>query len=242
MSFYNDPIKTTMSNVLATAKTDAKFAHNQQMPSFINGLNYQLPIIKKLEFKVGADNFDLTGQQYGIAVSPNTSGQRKRQLAIKAVEINRNEAENGVFLQEALMKRYQALVDINFEMVLKQKEKNVETLLNQKNTTLKSMIQRGLDVRIKDIADTEHDRYAVQLSLLQLDINLTNSNEKLRQYIGTNNEILVSFENMIKVKDVEKIINSIKNIQNVQTPEIQLAKTEIDAKKAEFNLEKGANK
>jgi outer membrane protein TolC len=99
-----------------------------------------------------------------------------------------------------------------------------------------------LDVRIKDIADTEHDRYAVQLSLLQLDINLTNSNEKLRQYIGTNNEILVSFENMIKVKDVEKIINSIKNIQNVQTPEIQLAKTEIDAKKAEFNLEKGANK
>ncbi len=242
MSFNNDPIKTTMSNILATAKTDAKLAYNQQIPTYINGLNYKLPLIQKLEFKLGADNFDLTGQQYGIGVSPNTFGQIKRQSAMKAVEINRNEAENNVFIHEALLERYQTLVDFNYANVLKQKEKVLETLLNQKNTTLKAMIQRGLEVRIKDIADTENDRYAVQLALLQLDINLANSNEKLRQFIGSNNEILVSFDNVIKVKDVEKIINLIKNNQDTQTPEILLAKTETEAKKAELNLENASNK
>ena len=242
MSFNNDPIKTTMSNILATAKTDAKLAYNQQIPAYINGLNYKLPLIQKLEFKLGADNFDLTGQQYGIAVSPNTFGQMKRQSAMKAVEINRSEAENNVFVHEALLERYQTLVDINYANVLKQKEKVLETLLNQKNTTLKAMIQRGLDVRIKDIADTENDRYSVQLALLQLDINLANSNEKLRQFIGSNNEVLVSFDNVIKVKDVEKIINLIKNNQDIQTPEILLAKTETEAKKAELNIENAANK
>ena len=242
MSFNNDPIKTTMSNILATAKTDAKLAYNQQIPAYINGLNYKLPLIQKLEFKLGADNFDLTGQQYGIAVSPNTFGQMKRQSAMKAIEINRSEAENNVFIHEALLERYQTLVDINYANVLKQKEKVLETLLNQKNTTLKAMIQRGLEVRIKDIADTENDRYSVQLALLQLDINLANSNEKLRQFIGSNNEVLVSFDNVIKVKDVEKIINLIKNNQDIQTPEILLAKTETEAKKAELNIENAANK
>jgi hypothetical protein len=242
MSFNNDPIKTTMSNILATAKTDAKLAYNQQIPAYINGLNYKLPLIQKLEFKLGADNFDLTGQQYGIAVSPNTFGQIKRQSAMKAIEINRSEAENNVFVHEALLERYQTLVDFNYANVLKQKEKVLETLLNQKNTTLKAMIQRGLDVRIKDITDTENDRYAVQLALLQLDINLANSNEKLRQFIGSNNEVLVSFDNVIKVKDVEKIINLIKNNQDIQTPEILLAKTETEAKKAELSLENASNK
>jgi hypothetical protein len=242
MSFNFDPIKTTMTHILATAKTDNKLAYNQQMPEFINNLNYKLPLIRKLEFKVGADNFDLTGQQYGIAVSPNTFGQRKRQEAMKAVEINRNEAENSIFVYEALRTRYETLVDINFTNTLKQKQKNLETLLNQKNTTLKSMIQRGLEVRIKDIADTENDRYAVQLSLLQLDINAANCTEKLRQFMGTNNEILINFDNVIKIKDIEKIVNSIKNNKTIQTPEMQLAKTEIDYKKAELNLENAANK
>jgi hypothetical protein len=242
MSFNFDPIKTTMTHILATAKTDSKLAYNQQLPDYINSLNYKLPLIRKLEFKVGADNFDLTGQQYGIAVSPNTFGHIKRQAAMKAVEINKNEAGNAIFVQEALMERYQALVEINYANTLKQKQKNLETLLNQKNTTLKSMIQRGLEVRIKDIADTENDRYAVQLSLLQLDINAANCNEKLRQFTGSNNEILVNFDNIIKIKDIEKTVNSIKINRNIQTPEMQLAKTEIDYKKAELNLENASNK
>ena len=242
MSFNDDPIKTTMTHILATAKTDNKLAYNQQLPDFINTLNYKLPLIRKLEFRAGADNFDLSGQQYGIVVSPNTFGQRKQQAAMKAVEINRNEAENAVFAHEALMERYQALVEINYTNTLKQKQKNLETLLNQKNTTLKSMIQRGLEVRLKDIADTENDRYAVQLSLLQLDINAANSNEKLRQFMGTNNEVLINFDNIINVKGIEKIVNSIKINKTIQTPDMQLAKSEMEYKKAELNLENAANK
>ncbi|MDZ7880572.1 MAG: hypothetical protein U5L45_23045 [Saprospiraceae bacterium] len=231
-----------MTNILSTAKNDSKLAYNQQLPSFINTLNYKLPLIRKLEFKAGADNFDLAGQQYALAISPNTFGQMKRQAAIKAVEINRNQAESSIFIHEALIERYQALLEINYINTLKQKQKNVETLLNQKNTTLKSMIQRGLDVRIKDIADTENDRYALQLSLLQLEINAANNHEKLRQFMGTNNEILVDFEQIVRVKDVEKNINSIKNNKTIQTPEIQLAKTETKLKKAELNLENASNK
>jgi hypothetical protein len=242
MSFAQDPIKTTMNSILATAKTDAKLSYNQQMPQFINQLNYKLPMIRKLEFKVGTEDFDLTSQQYGISISPNTLGQMKRQEEMKATEIRVSEAENNVYIHQALVERYQALVDVNYATVLSQKEKVLETLLTQKNTTLKSMIQRGVEVRIKDIADTENDRYAVQLALLQLETNIASSTEKLRQFVGTSNEILVNFDNMMHVNDMEKIINTIKTYQTIQTPEMLLAKTETQAKKAAWSIENASNK
>jgi hypothetical protein len=242
MSFAQDPIKTTMSSILATAKTDAKLSYNQQMPQFISSLNYKLPLLRKLEFKVGADNFDLTSQQYGISISPNTLGQMRRQEEMKATEIKLSEAENNVYIHQALVERYQALVDVNYATVLSQKEKVLETLLTQKNATLKSMIQRGVEVRIKDIADTENDRYAVQLALLQLETNIASSTEKLRQFVGTSNEILVNFDNMMHVNDMEKIINTIKTYQTIQTPEMSLAKTEAQAKRAALSLENASNK
>jgi hypothetical protein len=242
MSFAQDPIKTTMNSILATAKTDAKLSYNQQMPQFINQLNYKLPMIRKLEFKVGTEDFDLTSQQYGISISPNTLGQMRRQEEMKATEIRVSEAENNVYIHQALVERYQALVDVNYATVLSQKEKVLETLLTQKNTTLKSMIQRGVEVRIKDIADTENDRYAVQLALLQLETNIAASYEKLRQFVGTSSEILVNFDNMMHVNDMEKIINTIKTYQTIQTPEMSLAKTETQAKRAALSLENASNK
>jgi hypothetical protein len=242
MSFAQDPIKTTMNSILATAKTDAKLSYNQQMPQFTNQLNYKLPMIRKLEFKVGTEDFDLTSQQYGISISPNTLGQMRRQEEMKATEIRVSEAENNVYIHQALVERYQALVDVNYATVLSQKEKVLETLLTQKNTTLKSMIQRGVEVRIKDIADTENDRYAVQLALLQLETNIAASYEKLRQFVGTSSEILVNFDNMMHVNDMEKIINTIKTYQTIQTPEMSLAKTETQAKRAALSLENASNK
>ena len=231
-----------MSSILATAKTNAQLTYNQQIPHLINGLNYKLPLLRKLEFKIGADNFDLTGQQFGIAVSPNTFGQMKRQEAMKKIEINRVEAENNVFIQDALFERYQALVDARFAMELKIKEKALETLLTQKNATLKSMIQQGLDVKIKDIADTENDRYAVQLALLQLETNVAGNDEKLRQFTGSSKDIFIIFKNVVRVNDMEKMVKDIKNTQLLQTPDMLLAKAEKDAKRASFDLENASNK
>ena len=242
LSFTDEPIETSMSSILATAKTNAQLTYNQQIPHLINGLNYKLPLLRKLEFKIGADNFDLTGQQFGIAVSPNTFGQMKRQEAMKKIEINRVEAENNVFIQDALFERYQALVDARFAMELKIKEKALETLLTQKNATLKSMIQQGLDVKIKDIADTENDRYGVQLALLQLETNVAGNDEKLRQFMGSSKDIFIIFKNVVRVNDMEKMVKDIKNTQLLQTPDMLLAKAEKDAKRASFDLENASNK
>jgi hypothetical protein len=242
MSFGKDPTEISMTTLLATVKTDAKVLYNQQTLALVNSLNYQLPLLKKAELKVGADNFDLTGQQFGIAISPNTFGQIKQQAAIRNTEINKTKAESTIFIHQALVERYQTLVEMYFSTQLKQKQQALETLLNQKNETLKSMIQRGLDVRIKDIADTENDRYAVQLNILQLETDLASTYEKMKQFMGTTNDILVRFDNVVQVKDMLKTINDLKNNTTLQTPDLVLAKRESEAKKAELNLENASNR
>lgn len=242
MSFGKDPLKISMNVFLSTAKTDAKLTYNQQTQIFIKNLNYNLPLLQKLEFKVGADNFDLTGQQYGIALSPNTLRQIKQQKAIKIAELNKKEAENTVFIHQALVERYQILTDIRYAMVLKEKENTLEVLLTQKKEALKSLIQQGIDVRVKDIADTENDRYNVQLDLLELENNLSSIHEKVRQLLGADKEVLVSFEHIVDVKDIEKVVNTLKKDLNSLTPDMLFAKSETDAIVAAVDLENASNK
>jgi hypothetical protein len=242
LSSSDDPVKVTMNELLATAKKDPKLTTNQQTLAFINTLNYNLPYLQKAEFRFGADVFDLGGQQYGINLVPNTLGQKRMQNAIKSTELNKSMAENSILLHQSLSERYRILTEVRFNQSFYEKEKTLESLLNQKKETLKKMIQQGLNVSVKDIADTENDRYDIQLNLLETEAKLAETNETVKQILGTSKEVLISFSNEIEVKDIEKVVKSIKESKNSATPEILFAKTEIEAEKAALNLENATNK
>jgi hypothetical protein len=56
-SFTADPIKLNMKEVLATAQKDERFVLNNQTLALAKGLNYHLPLLQKLDFRFGTDDY-----------------------------------------------------------------------------------------------------------------------------------------------------------------------------------------
>ena len=242
LSFSSDPIKIAMKDVLATARKDDRFVYNQKTLTLLKGMDYRLPLLQKLDLRYGTDDYGVNRSQYGLGFSFNTFSQMRNQLAIKNAQMGIYEAQNDYLMQQAILERYEILTNIYFSNQLLDKFKMLETLLNLKNSTQREMLQRGLDVRIKDIVDNENDKNSLQLSQSNLETILANNYQKVELFLGRQNDLDIDFKGMIDVKQIENIVKDLKKRVDFQTPELKLRKTQIGLANAELNLENAMNR
>ena len=242
LSFSSDPIKIAMKDVLATARKDDRFVYNQKTLTLLKGMDYRLPLLQKLDLRYGTDDYGVNRSQYGLGFSFNTFSQMRNQLAIKNAQMGIYEAQNDYLMQQAILERYEILTNIYFSNQLLDKFKTLETLLNLKNSTQREMLQRGLDVRIKDIVDNENDKNSLQLSQSNLETILANNYQKVKLFLGRQNDLDIDFKGMIDVKQIENIVKDLKKRVDFQTPELKLRKTQIGLANAELNLENAMNR
>ena len=242
LSYSSDPIKIAMKDVLASARKDDRFVYNQKTLTLLKGMDYRLPLLQKLDLRYGTDDYGVNRSQYGLGFSFNTFSQMRNQLAIKNAQMGIYEAQNDYLMQQAILDRYVTLTDIYFSNQLLDKFKTLETLLNLKNATQREMLQRGLDVRIKDIVDNENDKNSLQLSMSNLESNLANNYQKVKQFLGRQNDLDIDFKGVIAVKQVENIVNDVKKKIDLQMPELKLRKSQIGLANAELNLENAMNR
>lgn len=231
-----------MKDVLATARKDDRLGYNQKSLTLLKGMDYRLPLLQKLDLRYGTDDYGVDRSQYAMGFSFNTFSQMRNQLALKKAQLGIYEAQNDYLVQQAILERYNILTDIYFSNQLLDKFKTLETLLNLKNTTQREMLQRGLDVRIKDIVDNENDKNSLQLSQSNLETILGNNYQKLKIFLGKQTDLDIDFKDIISVKQVENIVNDVKKRIDFQTPELKLRKTQIGLANAELNLENATNK
>ena len=242
LSFSSDPIKIAMKDVLATARKDDRFVYNQKTLTLLKGMDYRLPLLRKLDLRYGTDDYGVNRSQYGLGFSFNTFSQMRNQLAIKNAQMGIYEAQNDYLVQQAILERYEILTNIYFSNQLLDKFKTLETLLNLKNSTQREMLQRGLDVRIKDIVDNENDKNSLQLSQSNLETILANNYQKVKLFLGKQNDLDIDFKGIIDVKQMENIVKDLKKRIDFQTPELKLRKTQIGLANAELNLENAMNR
>ena len=226
-----------MKDVLATARKDDRFVYNQKTLTLLKGMDYRLPLLQKLDLRYGTDDYGIDRSQYAMGFSFNTFSQMRNQLALKNAQMGIYEAQNDYLVQQATLERYNILTDIYFSNQLSDKFKTLETLLNLKNTTQREMLQRGLDVRIKDIVDNENDKNSLQLSQSNLETTLANNYQKVKLFLGRQNDLDIDFKDIIAFKQIDNIVKDVKKRIDFQTPELKLRKTQIGLANAELNLE-----
>jgi hypothetical protein len=240
ISFTADPIKTNMKDILATAQKDERFVLNEQTLSLAKGLNYKLPLLQKLDFRLGTDDYGLGQNQYGVGLSFNTLKQIKRLKAYQQVQANVIEAQNNVYLQQSLLDRYECLDDMYFTKLLIKQYTDLDTLLNKKNTVLREQILRGLDVRIKDVVDNETDRYATQKTLKTYDREWTLKYQKLL-LLTKKSDLDIDFKRFIEYKNIEFVIASTTPSSDLNSPEIDVKQKQVALSKAELDIERADN-
>jgi hypothetical protein len=239
-SFTADPIKLNMKEVLATAQKDERFVLNNQTLALAKGLNYHLPLLQKLDFRLGTDDYGLGQNQYGVGLSFNTFKQIRRLKDYQQVQTSVIEAQNNLYLQQSLMDRYECLYDMFFNKQLIKQYNELDTLLNKKNAVLKEQILRGMDVRIKDVVDNETDRYATQKILKTYEREWHERYQKLL-LLTKQKELDIDFKRFIDYKIIESVVITLPSITDLNNLEMQVRQKQAALSKAELDIEKADN-
>jgi hypothetical protein len=239
-SFTADPIKLNMKEVLATAQKDERFVLNNQTLALAKGLNYHLPLLQKLDFRFGTDDYGLGQNQYGIGLSFNTFKQIRRLKDYQQVQTGVIEAQNNLYLQQSLLDRYECLYDMFFNKQLIKQYNELDTLLNKKNAVLKEQILRGMDVRIKDVVDNETDRYATQKILKTYEREWNERYQKLL-LLTKQKELDIDFKRFIDYKIIESVVTTLPSITDLNNLEMQVRQKQAALSKAELDIEKADN-
>lgn len=211
--------KITPKDVLSTAVKDSRVLRNQQITSFTQGLKYHIPFVKQVEARLGINGSALgdtiygyirNEDFYGVQVGFNSFREIKQQKLMKQAQIGLYQSEARVLEQQALSDRYQSLVFWAFSQQLLTGRRELEILLNKKHDILRLMIEKGLDVKVKDVMDTEEDKNSVQLSILSLEEAIILQKNKIKQFLDYPSLPELNTINFITIEKILEVINNSK--------------------------------
>jgi hypothetical protein len=209
--------KLTTKTVLSSALKDERLKSNQELTTLAQGLKFHLPIIKEVQLRLGINGnvsddtiygYLRNEDNYGLQLSTNSFREIRQQKLFKQAQVNVYRSENRVLIQQALTERYQSLVAYIFAQKIQKERLKLDTLLTKKHAILRQMMESGLDVKVKEVMDTEGDKNAVQQSLLSLENDLYLSQSKLKTFAPNEAIVAVDDGDLISITQLTEVINT----------------------------------
>ncbi len=245
--------KISVESILASAEYDDRVAGSKQNMTFAAGLNYRLPILKKVDLRLGINgnltNDTLDGKWrnedfYALSISTNNFREMRLQRALKPAQINIYTNEKQVFLQQVLLERYQSILSIFYGQKLYEERSRLKKLLSEKENIVRLSLEQGVDIRFKDIMDTENDKNALASALLEYENNIFFQEQRIRQYvkIADSQEVVIDFDAFISTDQIEKEVTTLKINKAFTHPLFALRDAQTAYSTAEYLLEKAQNK
>ena len=241
--------KISISSILATAEKDDRILKNTYTNQFSQTLDYRLPLLKKIDFRLGvngnntSDTLDggLRNEDYfAISLTPNNLKERRLQNALKPAQINVYNAEYQVIMHQVLLERYQSIALIFFQQKLYDIRLTLKDLLLKKTDIISLSLDRGVEVRFKDIMDTENDKNALETVLLDHQNNTAAQWLRIRQFLknaATNQSLSIDFQRFIGINNLEKNINTFRKDSVLTHPLVEYRMAQANYTAAELALE-----
>ena len=212
---YCSAQSVTIERILESALTDDKLLKNQRISTFAQGLNYKMPLLKRVDVRLGIngngtrdtiDGYLRNEDYYALNVVTNNLKEMRLQRALKPAQLNIYTAEQKVLLQQALVERYQSIVAIFFSKKLYKERSLFKNLLDKKTDVLRKSLEQGLDIRVKDVMDTENDKNALAALLLEYENNRTFQWQRIQQFLKTKAVLTLDVQDFITPNQIELVV------------------------------------
>lgn len=241
-AFTEKPIKISITDILESAQKERRFVMNNQTLGQLNTLNYRLPFVKDIGLRYGTDDLTNTQGQYAASFSFNTFKLIREQEKIKTAQINLYQAKKDMLLAQILADRYTNITDAYFAQLLLNSQNQLDTLLNQKNTVLKTSLQKGIPIKVKDLVETEDDIRSLRFSMAEMGNIKSLSYQHIKEYLNIEGDFVLSFNDFITIGKLEQVVNNIKVNKNIQTPELRYNQSRMALSEAELRVEEASFK
>ncbi|MCF8245604.1 MAG: hypothetical protein K9J37_03995 [Saprospiraceae bacterium] len=158
----------TPNQLLATAWDDPALQLHREQQAYLENTDFSLPLLRKLEIRTETRDLDPEQQEYALRIGTNGFGMKRTQTAIYGSMKELSEAERQLLVQEALLDRYELLLDVHFDKkntTLLERQKQV--LLDKKNV-FGQQLSLGLTQNLDDYFRAEEDLLEVDKKLFNL--------------------------------------------------------------------------
>ncbi len=169
--------QTSPVQLLATAWDDPTVQLHREQQAYLEATDFTMPLLRKLEIRTESRDLDPKQQEYALRIGTNGFGMRRTQSAIYGTMKDLTETERLMLVQDALLDRYDLLLDVHFsKKSLDLLERQRQVLLDKK-AVYSQQLALGLQEDLDDFFRTEDD-------LLQLNRKIfeAKSEDDLQQF------------------------------------------------------------
>ncbi len=254
LAFYSclNSIAQTVNteSILNSVLTDERVQRETEIEKFSRTLNYNLPAVKKLEFRIGIngnnspDSLDgnlRNEDYYSINLTTNKWKEMKLQKEIKPTQTNLYSRERELVQMQALQERYQLVTNLYYSQEFVDKRKELQQLLIRKNDLLKQLLNDGISIKISDALDVEKDILILYDLLQEDENNLAVNKEKLRQFLNSSSITSFNFTDLISIKKIIENSLLLKRDSLSSHPSLDYKEAQYLFAKANYKLEKVQN-
>jgi hypothetical protein len=239
----------TTTQFLQSYRNDERFASNERLTEWLKSKKFHVPMLRKAEFRFGLNGSAFQDtiygnirneDAYGIVLSPNSFRERRQQKQYKSAQIDVYEAEKNVLLHQALLDRYQVIAELMFAPPLLRERAKLDSFFVQKQQILQKTIENGMDIKVKDLIDSENDRNALQNTQLELENQIQFQQNKAKQLANENT--IIEENNRIKISNIFETIYSSLLQKTIENPVIPFKIAQNQLATANMNVEKSNNR
>jgi hypothetical protein len=120
----------------------------------------------------------------------------------------------------------------------------LQKLLQDKEQLLRLSLEQGINIRFKDIMDTETDKTVLANALLDYENNIALQEQRIRQFLNfdANQTLVFDFQDFINPNSIELNVKSIRKDSNFLHPIIAFRQKQAEFSAAEYRLENAQNR
>ena len=234
----------TIKTFLAGAKQQELVVFQKRKLDFLNTISYDIPLVKKLEFRTETNDFNFQQQEFLLRVSPNSlkniKAQRQYQKTVQSI----TEIEVEATFNKALRKRYDLLVNLIYSKeILAIKNKQKVLFKDKVNLLKRSIALPGFDVL--DLIEAEDEQQENLQDILELENGILTLKKFIQNTSKSSYPIQVNKHNMLNINNLKTILAATKLIQTEDLPQLKAISAKIkhntfayerEAVKSKFSL------
>jgi uncharacterized protein YhbP (UPF0306 family) len=232
INFGQNSITTTQFLNTVNANIESK---SDSVISLLNEYNYNIPLIKGVQFRTETKDLQLNRQEYTLRVKPNSLSSIKNQKRIYLNKIEKVRLENQLSFNKGLEIRYLLIVDFIFnERLIKLNEIRKIQLKDKLKILGAKIYDTNFDV--KDLIDTEENLQDLELKLLNLKEIKSHLQNVISRYLNSREFVTFNVDDLIKPHQIVNL--STENLFLDKRSDILLQEIELNLLESQMQYEK----
>jgi hypothetical protein len=230
-----------ISRFLAATENDSQIVAQSKHASIVHKQSYFTPFISDVEFKVRNRAWDLKSQRYTVSIEPRGLGETKSIWNYNKAQMSYEKDKNGYLLNEKLVVRYVAIIDLFERKMLESTYRELITVYEDRIKVM-DQLKNSTDFDLNDLIEAEKGLSKLTIQQLEESQEVMNIYDVIKNTLAINEFTGFDTSGLIKVSTIKKIVGEQKCDLDENNITLRYIKRQFELAGCRFEFEKASNR